>query len=312
MILMMGIPSEPPLALVIDAAEREGIPFVVLNQRESRFADMVLSNSEPDREGTLTINEKEYRLDQFSGVYVRLMDHQHIPENQRNGLLSGDSEQIRKSYILHDMLQIWLENTCCRVMNRGGDMASNMSKPYQAQLIAAAGLRVPSTLVTNDPKSVQHFRSRYGRLIFKSISSVRSIVTELKAGNVAGLKRLRFLPTQFQEYVSGVDVRVHVVGDRLFATEVRSAAVDYRYATRDDEEVVMTPVTLPDDVADRCFRLADLLRLPLSGIDLKRTPDNEYFCFEVNPCPGYSYYQQHTGQDIAGAIVRYLEFGSAV
>jgi glutathione synthase/RimK-type ligase-like ATP-grasp enzyme len=44
----------------------------------------------------------------------------------------------------------------------------------------------------------------------------------------------------------------------------------------------------------------------LCGIDLKRSPDQEYFCFEVNPSPGYSYYQSNTGQDIASAIVRYL------
>jgi hypothetical protein len=29
-------------------------------------------------------------------------------------------------------------------------------------------------------------------------------------------------------------------------------------------------------------------------------------CFEVNPSPGFSYYEGHTGQPISAAIARYL------
>jgi hypothetical protein len=30
------------------------------------------------------------------------------------------------------------------------------------------------------------------------------------------------------------------------------------------------------------------------------------FCFEVNPSPGYSYFEANTGQPIARAVARYL------
>ena len=48
------------------------------------------------------------------------------------------------------------------------------------------------------------------------------------------------------------------------------------------------------------------LDLPLCGIDLKRAVDGTFFCFEVNPSPAYSYYQDQTGQPIADALVDYL------
>ena len=39
---------------------------------------------------------------------------------------------------------------------------------------------------------------------------------------------------------------------------------------------------------------------------LKITPDNQVYCFEVNPSPGFSYFEAHTEQPIANAVARYL------
>ena len=48
------------------------------------------------------------------------------------------------------------------------------------------------------------------------------------------------------------------------------------------------------------------LGLELSGIDLRITPDGRTYCFEVNPSPGFSYYELNTGQPIARAIADHL------
>ena len=52
-----------------------------------------------------------------------------------------------------------------------------------------------------------------------------------------------------------------------------------------------------------------LLGMPageLAGIDLRLTDDGRWFCFEVNPSPGFTYYEQATGQPIARSIARLL------
>jgi glutathione synthase/RimK-type ligase-like ATP-grasp enzyme len=72
----------------------------------------------------------------------------------------------------------------------------------------------------------------------------------------------------------------------------------------------MTPAQLPPDVRLQCLGLAGTLDLPLCGIDLKVTPEGEWYCFEVNPSPAYSYYEENTGQPIARAVVAYLSGGS--
>jgi glutathione synthase/RimK-type ligase-like ATP-grasp enzyme len=186
-------------------------------------------------------------------------------------------------------------------------IASNGSKPYQAQLIQACGFQVPDSLVTNDPESVREFQAEHGRVIFKSISGERSIVHELDDEFLSRLEHIRWCPVQFQAYVEGLDLRVHVVGEKVFATTVRSDATDYRYAGASGAPLPrLEPARLSDTLADRCVNLSRRLGLAFSGIDLRVTPDEQIVCFEVNPCPGYSYYETHTGQPIARAVAEYL------
>ena len=49
---------------------------------------------------------------------------------------------------------------------------------------------------------------------------------------------------QFQEVVDGVDIRVHTVGERIFATEMRSLASDYRYAARSGEALTAREIVI--------------------------------------------------------------------
>jgi glutathione synthase/RimK-type ligase-like ATP-grasp enzyme len=217
------------------------------------------------------------------------------------------SPEYRHCSALHAVLIRWCEIASARVVNRTAPMGSNSSKPYQAQLIRHYGFEVPETLVTNDPDRVVDFRGRHERIIYKSISGVRSIVQTFDDKDVARLPSLRWCPAQFQEYVAGLEVRVHVVGTRTFATRIASAATDYRYATMQvDAAAELSATDIDPDVAQRCVRLAEGLGLVFAGIDLKFAPDGRVFCFEVNPCPGYSYFESHTGQPIARAVAEYL------
>ena len=52
------------------------------------------------------------------------------------------------------------------------------------------------------------------------------------------------------------------------------------------------------------------MNLPVAGIDLRRTPEGEWHCLEVNPSPAFSYYQAHAGLPISEAIARLLAAGA--
>jgi glutathione synthase/RimK-type ligase-like ATP-grasp enzyme len=99
------------------------------------------------------------------------------------------------------------------------------------------------------------------------------------------------------------------VGDELFACQVRSNADDYRYAGRQGHQVGIRSCDLPLEWANRCRALTAAIGLVVAGIDLRRTPEGEWYCFEVNPSPAFTYYQEATGQPIAAAVARLLVEG---
>lgn len=198
------------------------------------------------------------------------------------------------------------------VVNRHQASHTNMSKPYQQQLIEPYGFRVPKTLITMVPEEARRFYDAcQGRVIYKSISAERSIVRPLTPADFPRLEQIRSCPVQLQETITGADVRVHTVGDRLFATEVLSDGVDYRYAAREDKQRTMRAVELEESVQTRCRNLAKGLGLSLSGIDLRRTPEGAYYCFEVNTSPAFPFFENYTGQRIGDALADLLCAGRA-
>ena len=157
-----------------------------------------------------------------------------------------------------------LEDLPCPVVNRIGGGMSNNSKPYQALLLRRAGLKRAA-----DPR---HQRSRprpapsrpsTARWSTSRLSGTRSIVRRLGPDQLARLAFLRHGPAQFQAFVPGRNVRVHTVGDRVFATRIETEAVDYRYAHLDGLDVAMKPATLPAAVEAACLRAARRSRSPL-------------------------------------------------
>ena len=68
----------------------------------------------------------------------------------------------------------------------------------------------------------------------------------------------------------------------------------------------MEPLALPDEVAAACLRVARQFQLLFAGIDLKETPEGDYYCFEVNPSPGFLVYEQQSGQGISRALAQLL------
>ena len=312
MILLAGIPDEAPLALVIDALEATGADYRVLDQRCATESDLSLEIADTAGGGAiggaLVVEGESISLDAIAAIYLRLMDHRFLPDLAD---LPPHSVARRHCDRLHELLHCFADIAPARVLNRPSDSASNHSKPFQAQEISAAGFDIPETVITNDVTVAREFIERAwsegGSVIYKSVSGVRSIVQRVGRHDLARLDRIRWCPTQFQRHVAGTDIRVHVVGRSALAAEIVSDATDYRYAARDTGvEPEIAACELEPGTSAKCIALAERLNLPLAGIDLRRTPEGSYVCFEVNPSPAFSFYEQRTGLPIAASIARYL------
>lgn len=280
-----------------------GIPYLLFNQREFAAAACEIEIAPEGITGVLSLHGRAFALDEITGVYTRLVEHQILPELSE---VPPDDPVYIHCQWLHEALLRWYEITPGRVVNRTGPMGSNSSKPYQAQLIRQF-FAIPETLITNNPDEVLAFREQHKRIVYKSISGIRSIVREFTDADLSRLSDLRWCPVQFQQLVSGVDIRVHTVGAQVFATAVASDGIDYRYAHHDQHsEASLAAVTISDETALACVELTRSLGLEFAGIDLKLSDEGEMYCFEVNPSPAYSYYEAAAGQPIAHALARYL------
>lgn len=278
-----------------------GAPTLVVDQR--RAQGTTLSIDVADRlSGTLRVGERSVELEEISGFYVRPQDPPTL------GAKTDRQADAATGFgaALDDMLLVVAELAPGVVLNRPEAMAANSSKPYQYAHIRSVGFTVPNTLITTSPDAAREFVAQHGCAIYKSISGVRSIVSEVREADSDRLSDVRWCPTQLQERIVGTDVRVHVVGDELFACEVRSEAVDYRYAHLTGHNIALSPYQLPDDCAERCIALARVAQLPLAGIDLRRAAEGEWYCFEINPSPAFTFYQHATGAPIDAAIARLL------
>jgi glutathione synthase/RimK-type ligase-like ATP-grasp enzyme len=290
-ILAWGPADDPPLDAVAGELTDRGRDVVLLDDRALAEMEYDVSVT-PALHGWIAVQARRIDLADVTGVFVR-------PGPSRSGRVAAASAAVA----------LMCAETPSVVVNRPAAGRSNWSKPFQARLIKAAGLGVPETIVTTDPGVARRFVDEHGRVVYKSVSGRRSIVAAIEAGDPALDERLdtvRNGPVQLQRWIDGTDVRVHVVGDRCFATAIASSSVDYRYAALIGESPSFTSTTVPDAVAARCVDVTSEMGLLVSGVDLSVDAGGAWYCFEVNPAPGFTYYEDHTGQPIAAAVADLL------
>lgn len=301
MILLWGLREDAPLRHVMAELERMGAPHLLVDQRAVLDSEVELT-VDSGVHGSLRVRDTRVDLESVTAAYLRPYDSWRIGAVARAG---RDSAEARHALAFDDSLWLWAELTDVTVLNLPSAMASNASKPFQGMTIRAHGFESPDTLITTDADAVRAFHDIYGFLIYKSVSGTRSIVSRLSAEDEKRLGDVAWCPTQFQQFIPGIDHRVHVVGDEVYCARIESGADDYRYSERQGSEISIVPADMPDDWAQRCRDLAAALGYRLAGLDLRLTPAGQWYCFEVNPSPAFSFYDRH-GQGIAASVARLL------
>ncbi len=298
MILVLAAESDPMGARVASGLEQAGASFCFLSVHDIPGEVRLSLSCDPQRNALILADGSRLEAGEITAIFHRVgFSNFQVYEE-------FSDEEVRYVNAACQMaLAPWLNTFAGLVVNRPVHSGSNASKPYQIGLIAEHGFAVPHTIVTNSPGRAREFyeSSPYG-VIFKSISYHRSIVQRMGPDDLGRLETLRVCPLQLQGYVEGYDVRVHVVGEQAFASRILSSESDYRY----DKTSEVTAFELPQALADQCVGLARSLHLPLAGLDLRITPEDDVCCFEVNPSPAFSWYEDRTGQPITEAVVDLL------
>jgi glutathione synthase/RimK-type ligase-like ATP-grasp enzyme len=299
MIFLWGLIEDAPMKMVYEELMKAGADIFYLDHRDI-FNCEIETTYNPDK-GIRTIlrnNERSLDLKEIKAAYIRPYDFRDYEEAKGK---SAEDALVQKAAGFEAQLTTCLDTSNAFVVNKSMPSATNNSKPLQLSLIRRAGFNIPKTFITNDAAEARAFLSTYPDAVFKSVSGRRSIVEKVSAANSKHMNDVKWCPTLFQEVIPGNNYRVHVLKDEIFAVRIESDRLDYRYGN-----TTMQAEDLPDDIANKCRKITADLGLHLSGIDLMRTPDDKWYCFEVNPAPAFSYFQHNSGLPISAAIAKAL------
>lgn len=298
-ILLIGSVNEPIIAELVTKLVKRPVTLVVVDfQQTNGQTPLTVCVREEGVAPFLKVGKRTIPLEAIRSTYIRIFF-----KGMEDEEVGTFPEQVSHRQSLFPALVGQLPGL---VVNPYEAASGNASKLYQLGKIAQLGFHVPRTLVTSIPEEALAFYDIcQGRVIYKSISSVRSIVQRMTQEDFSRVEQIRHCPVQFQEYIPGIDLRVHVVGKRIFASQIETSSTDYRY-TQAESFRSIRPVELSLDLQERCLALVEGLGLFLAGVDLRRTLDGDYYCFEVNTSPAFTFYEQQTGQRIGDALVDML------
>jgi len=181
-------------------------------------------------------------------------------------------------------------------------------KSFQLRVAEEVGLTVPDTVITNAPDVARAFIAQYGPkgTVFKAFSGTPQAWRETRLIGEEELARLdlvRLAPVIFQQYIEGVDIRVTVIGERIFPAEIDIGDGDYAVDFRMNyDHLRMRPIELPAPVADGIHALMDRLGLVYGAIDFRRTADGDYLFLEINPAGQWLFIEHQTHQPITEAM----------
>ncbi|MDT5271253.1 MAG: hypothetical protein QOH49_3439 [Acidobacteriota bacterium] len=190
------------------------------------------------------------------------------------------------------------------------------NKQRQLRLAAAAGLRIPRTLVTNDPAAArQFFDETEGRMVAKllrpltvSMNADSDFVytSRVSAEDLAAAETLRHSPMVFQELIPKArELRIAWVDGEAFtgaldASGTSHGQIDWRRAA--PEECHWQRGELPVEVASGLRSLMSELGLVFGAIDLICTPAGEHVFLEVNPAGEWGMLERDLNLPISEAI----------
>jgi glutathione synthase/RimK-type ligase-like ATP-grasp enzyme len=189
-------------------------------------------------------------------------------------------------------------------------------KPLQLAAARQAGLRVPRTVMTNDPVAIRAlYEETDGQCVYKTFRppSWRMVETrQLRREDLHALDSLRHAPIIAQELIrTGRDIRVTVVGTEIIAAEVTPSMAEAALDWRLDLAAIWRTHDLPADVSRRVESAVGSLGLHYGCVDLRQDPDGEYVFFEVNPAGQFLFVEIDTARPILDAFVTLLRDPSA-
>ena len=183
------------------------------------------------------------------------------------------------------------------------------------QLLSRHHIAIPGTAMVRSNKDILPAIQSVGGapVILKLIQGTQGVGVILAENTKAAEATIQTLRSArqnvlIQRFVSeskGRDVRALVVGERVVAS-MRRIASGEEFRSNVHRGGKAEPITLDHDCAATALRAAQVVGLHVAGVDMLESHEGPRVA-EVNCSPGLRGIETATGQDIAAAIVDYLQ-----
>ncbi len=245
---------------VVDALNRRGVPVVRVDPADlgtDLHFGAVIGGQVAHWGGRLRTASRELDLGRVAAVYHR----RPSPWHQRFAHLPEQARDFATAEARHGLGGLLANLPGARYVNHPAAVTRADFKPAQLQTAAILGFTVPPTLVTNDAEQARKFAAEHGPVVYKTFRGLPPA-----GGRAGAIWTQRVDPDAFNETIEvtahlfqaeitpkTADVRVTVVGRRVFAQQITSptGALDWRNS--DWDALDHAPVTVPEVVAEKMF-----------------------------------------------------------
>jgi ATP-grasp ribosomal peptide maturase len=245
----------------------------------------------PAWRGRLRTASREVEPGEVAAVYYR----RPTPYGARFAHLPRQQRHFAAAEARHGLGGVLNALPCARYVNHPAAVSRAESKPAQLRRFARLGLRIPPTLITNDPKTAREFAAERGPVVCKTF---RGLPAD-DDGYAGAIWTQRVDPETFDDTLAVTahlfqaeipktgDVRVTVVGRRVFAQQVAApdGALDWRRG--DWGALLHAPLTVPPPVEEVLHAYLASFGLVFGCFDFALTGDGgdpeHWTAIECNP-----------------------------
>lgn len=209
--------------------------------------------------------------------------------------------------------QLEMMNVFC--VNHSVAITRARDKLRSLQLLAKKGIGLPITGFAHSLDEIKDLIKMVGGppLVIKFLEGTQGIgvvlVDTAKAARSVieaflGLK-VNILVQEYIKEAAGADIRCLVVGGKVVAAMKRQAKSE-EFRSNLHRGGIATSVDITPEERTMAIRSAQIIGLNVAGVDLLRS-DRGPLIMEVNASPGLEGIEKATGQDVATAIINFIE-----
>jgi len=190
---------------------------------------------------------------------------------------------------------------------------TELDKPTQMKIAAEKGLKIPETLITNNPEEAIKFANKHGDIAIKTMGSTQAYINKDKIYHdytrrisVDEVKKhknnITLVPVMFQEYIpKDIELRITIVGSKIFSCSIHtqdSERTKEDWRRYDFKNVKHEEFKLPNKIKSKLLDFMRYFNLQFGTIDMILTPDGEYIFLEINPSGQWGWIEALTGMPI--------------